>query len=91
MPRTVASSAGSLIVGAAIRRARTESNLTQAQLAERTGGSAPYIANVEAGRENLTIGRLSAIAEALGRDLVVDLLEVERFDISLQPGAERQA
>lgn len=88
MPRTVTSSAGSLVAGAAIRRARAESKLTQAELAGRIGSSAPYVANVEAGRENLTIGRLSAIADALGRDLVVDLPEVERFDISLAPRAE---
>lgn len=87
MPRTTTSSAGSLVVGAAVRRARKDSQLTQAQLADRIGSSAPYVANVEAGRENLTIGRLTAIAEALGRELRVELREVERFGVTLEPTA----
>ena len=56
-------------------------------MADRIGSSAPYVANVEAGRENLTIGRLTAIAEALGRELRVELREVERFGVTLEPTA----
>lgn len=82
------SASGSLIAGAAIRRARTSAGLTQADVARATGTSAPYITNVENGRENLTIGRLTTIAEALGHELRIDLVPVEQFDLDFDDPAE---
>jgi transcriptional regulator with XRE-family HTH domain len=49
-------------------------------VAERLGTSAPYVANLEAGRLNLTLGQLARVAEALGTDLEIALprLTLER-------------
>lgn len=77
MPRTTVSSSGSLAAGAAVRRARQTAGLTQADVARATGASAPYITNVENGRENLTVGKLAMIAEALGHELRIQLVPVE--------------
>jgi transcriptional regulator with XRE-family HTH domain len=69
MPRTATSGVATQQAGAAVRAARREASLTQAQLGRRLGTSGAYIANVEAGRENLTIGQLANIAAALGTGL----------------------
>jgi transcriptional regulator with XRE-family HTH domain len=66
MPRTSHSEVTSKWVGARLRAARTTVGLTQAELARRLDVKPSYVAAVEAGRENLTIGRLAAIASALG-------------------------
>jgi transcriptional regulator with XRE-family HTH domain len=65
MPRTSYSAVYSKWLGDRIRGARLAVGLTQNELARRLEVSGPYIAAVEAGRENLTIGQLAAIAEAL--------------------------
>lgn len=80
MPRTAASDLASRLIGREIRRARVEAGLTQAVVAERLGTSAPYVANLEAGRLNLTLGQLARVAEALGADLEIALprLTLER-------------
>lgn len=66
MPRTATSKVAAQQAGDAIRVARREAGLTQAQLGERLGSSGSYVANVEAGRENLTVGQIANIAAALG-------------------------
>lgn len=48
---------------AAARRAR---NLSQETLAEELGLSPGYLRRVEGGKENLTIGSIAKLAEALG-------------------------
>lgn len=53
-------------VGALIYLARKTKGLTQRELSERLGVSRPSIANIEVGRQNLTLVRLFEIAEALG-------------------------
>ena len=65
MPRTSYSAVYSKWLGGRIREARSAVGITQAELARRLEVSGAYIAAVEAGRENLTIGQLAAIAEAL--------------------------
>jgi transcriptional regulator with XRE-family HTH domain len=40
--------------------------MTQKQLAERLGVNATYITNVEAGRLNLTVGKIAELSDALG-------------------------
>jgi transcriptional regulator with XRE-family HTH domain len=69
MPRTAASQVAARQVGEAIRAARNEAGLTQLRLAEQLGCSGSYVANVEAGRENLTIGQLANFAAAMGTGL----------------------
>lgn len=65
MPRTAASEIHSKLVGRELRHTRKAVGLTQAQVAERLGVSASYVAAVEAGRRNLTLGQLANIANAM--------------------------
>jgi transcriptional regulator with XRE-family HTH domain len=69
MPRTHMSDATSARLGLEVRRARMEEGLTQAELARRMGVKAPYVAGVEAGKRNVTLGQLANIADALHRGL----------------------
>lgn len=69
MPKTAASEITAKRVGAALRAARAEAGMSQRSLGERIGSSGAYIANVEAGRENLTLGQLTNIASGLGAGL----------------------
>ena len=69
MPRTHMSDATSARVGLEVRRTRAELGLSQAELARRMGVKPPYVAGVEAGTRNLTLGQLANIADALGRGL----------------------
>jgi transcriptional regulator with XRE-family HTH domain len=69
MPRTHVSDATAARLGAEVRRARQEQNLTQAELARRMGVKPPYVAGLEAGTRNLTLGQLANLADALGRGL----------------------
>ena len=52
-------------VGERVRTLRQSRGLTQRGLAQRTGLSRPTIANVEAGRQTVTVRHLCALAEAL--------------------------
>lgn len=69
MPRTAASQIAAHQAGEAIRAARLAGGMTQAQLGSQLGSSGSYVANVEAGRENLTVGQLANFAAALGTGL----------------------
>jgi transcriptional regulator with XRE-family HTH domain len=53
-------------VGERVRTFRTARGLTQLRLAGRAGLSRPSLANIEAGRQNLGVRQLCALAEALG-------------------------
>jgi transcriptional regulator with XRE-family HTH domain len=77
MPRTTASEATAQYVGTRIRAARTAAGITQVELARRLEVSPSYITNVEAGRNNLTLGQLTHIADALGAALDVSLTVVD--------------
>jgi transcriptional regulator with XRE-family HTH domain len=62
-------------VGERVRELRVGHGLTQLRLAERSGISRPSIANLEAGRQNVSLRQLCALAAALGvavEDLVVE-------------------
>lgn len=53
-------------IGERVRALRTGRGLTQLRLAERSGISRPSIANVEAGRQNVSLRQLCALAAAFG-------------------------
>jgi transcriptional regulator with XRE-family HTH domain len=94
MPRTHVSDATSTRVGAEVRRARAELDLTQAELARRMGVKPPYIAGIEAGTRNLTLGQLANIADALGRglDIGFPVVAAEYREVTRQrPPAEQAA
>lgn len=62
-------------LGKRLAELRKEQGLTQGQLAERTQYSQQSIAEYEAGRMNIPVGRLASIADALGvctEDLLKD-------------------
>jgi transcriptional regulator with XRE-family HTH domain len=52
-------------VGARVRELRADRGLTQLRLAERSGISRPSVANLEAGRQNVSLRQLCALAFAL--------------------------
>jgi transcriptional regulator with XRE-family HTH domain len=91
MPRTTRSDPTARLVGQAIRDARHQANLTQAQLAQRLQTTSPYVTNVEADRSNLTVGQLASIADALDAVLEVNLrvVEGERLVIRRAESAQR--
>ena len=63
-----------LRIGILIRNARKESNLTQAELAERIGKKRAFISRVENDGANLTIATLLDIVEkGLGKKLSFDI------------------
>jgi len=53
-------------VGERVRELRAARGLTQVRLAQQSGISRPSIANVEAGRQNVSLRQLCALATALG-------------------------
>ncbi|MFI4977995.1 MAG: helix-turn-helix domain-containing protein [Solirubrobacterales bacterium] len=84
MPRTTRSDPTAKQVGQAIRQARHDASLTQAQLAQRLETTTPYVTNVEAGRANLTVGQLASIADALNAVLDINLRVVSEDRIVIQ-------
>lgn len=84
MPRTHASEVAGKIVGQEVRRARLESELSQAELARRLRVSPSYISNLEAGRVNATVGQLANIASAMNVALDVHLRTVPRQPVRLR-------
>ena len=53
-------------VGERVRALRAERGMTQLRLAGRAGISRPSLANIEAGRQNVGVRALCALAKALG-------------------------
>ena len=61
----------------AMVRARTETKLTQAELARRLGTTQSAVARLEAGRVSPSFATLRRYAEATGTRLTVDLVRAE--------------
>lgn len=58
----------------AIIKARQESGLTQAELAERAGTKQSNIARLESGRANPTIEFLQKVVSAMGKKIAVSII-----------------
>jgi transcriptional regulator with XRE-family HTH domain len=71
------------LLGVRVRSRRAQLGLTQHALAARSGFSRPSIANVEAGRQNVTLRQLCAVAGALE----VDVSELVRAGAAGSEGA----
>ncbi|HCG00117.1 MAG TPA: XRE family transcriptional regulator [Chloroflexi bacterium] len=84
MPQTSYSAVQAEKVGARIRSTRQALSLTQAEVARRLGVSPSYVAAVEAGRENLTVGQLANIANAMGAGLDIEFAVPSREYESLR-------
>jgi len=92
MPATASSEITAQAVGEELRRARRELGLTQRELADHLATSQGYVANVEAGRENLTLGKLAQLAGGLGARLTIRVEVVPRAlvkvpDVPVSPAA----
>jgi transcriptional regulator with XRE-family HTH domain len=89
MPRTATSTVAAKVVGQSIRTARQGAGLTQAEVAARMAVNPSYVANLEAGRVNATLGQLAHVAEALGAgfDVAFPKLDTDRIRIR-PPGTE---
>ena len=72
-------------LGDAVRRARLEAGLTIKTLAEKSGLSPRFLSDLEKGRGNISIARLWAVGQALGRPLA-EL--VAPLDAAVQPTAD---
>jgi transcriptional regulator with XRE-family HTH domain len=81
MPRTAVSEIHAKVVGREIKATRSELGLTQAQVAERLGASASYVAAVEAGRHNLTLGQIANIANAMRLGVRVAFVRPDGTDV----------
>jgi XRE family aerobic/anaerobic benzoate catabolism transcriptional regulator len=64
-------------LGRRVRESRTEQKLTLKQLAERSGLSARFLADVEAGQGNISVRRLAELARALGATPAGLLMQAE--------------
>lgn len=64
-------------LGQRVRLLRKQRELTLKELAEATGLSVRFVAQLEAGEGNIAVGRLAAVAAALGIGLVELLADVE--------------
>jgi transcriptional regulator with XRE-family HTH domain len=53
-------------LGQKVRKARLKADLTQEELAEKSGLHRTYIAGIETGRRNISVKNLEKIAKALG-------------------------
>jgi transcriptional regulator with XRE-family HTH domain len=91
MPRTATSAVAAKVVGRNIRAARMQAGLTQAQVAARMAVNPSYIANLEAGRMNATVGQLAHVAEALGAglDVAFPQLDTERITTAVPESQPR--
>ena len=67
-------------LGSRIRNLRTTQRLSQAQLADSAGMSARYLGEVEAGKRNISLGRLNALAVCLSVPLA-ELLNFEEPEV----------
>lgn len=76
-------------VGGLIFKARKAAGLTQVELAERLEVRRSSVANIETGRQNLTLVRLFEIAEAIGVS-VPSLIPTGGVDHRLVAQRERQ-
>jgi transcriptional regulator with XRE-family HTH domain len=76
-------------VGREFARARRELELTQEQLAKRLGVNPSYVAAIETGRVNPTVGQLAHLARALGAQLQITLTIPERARVTLPDMAQQ--
>lgn len=76
-----------MVIGESIKELRARQNLTQAELATKTGISRSYLADVERGRYNPSLDTLSKIADALGT--TIDSLTEKDVSTMVWEGLER--
>src|SRR5438477_11978763 len=60
-------------IGAAVRRLRQRRGMSLKSLAEASGISRSFLASVERGDSDISVGRLAQIAQVLGKDVATVL------------------
>ena len=69
-----------------LANARLQAGLTQKELAEKVGVSQAYIAKLEGGDANPTLGRIGSLLAVLGLSLVTDVTTLSPYsDTSARP------
>ena len=63
-----------------ITTTRNSLNVTQKQLAEKSGISQSNISKIESGNYHPSVSTLKKIADALGKRLIIDFVEREDFE-----------
>jgi len=58
-----------VLFGDNLRQARLKANLSQAEVAVRSGMGQPYISEIETGVRDLTLGTMASVARAVGTDV----------------------
>jgi transcriptional regulator with XRE-family HTH domain len=84
VPRTAVSEIHAKVVGRELRETRHAVGLTQAEVARRLGVSPSYIAAVEAGGRNLTLGQLANIANAMRLGIDVRFVRPDGVPVRVQ-------
>lgn len=87
MPRTAASEIHAKVAGREIRETRHALGLTQVEVAERLGVTPSYIAAVEGGRRNLTLGQLANIANAMRLGVSVSFIRPDGTPVLEAPAS----
>lgn len=72
----------------ALLEVRERRGWTQEELAQRLGVTQSYVAKLESGRENLTLGQLAKVGKALGCRLRIEFVEEETDAASTGPASE---
>lgn len=68
----------SVAVGKIYKQARKEMGLTQQEVADVSGVKRPNIARLESGKHSPTVDMLNRIADSMGMDMEIHLIERER-------------
>ena len=71
------------VLGSAVRQARRDAGLTQAELAAQAGVSRPWLSQLENGKRSVEVGKVLAVLAAL--DLYMD---IGRAQQQRRPGTE---
>ena len=63
-------------LGRRVRQRRLRDSLTLRELSRRAGLSSRFLMDVEAGRGNISVRKLAAVASALGAELTLSLIHI---------------
>jgi len=80
------------LLGSRIRLARIRRNLTQAEIAERTGFSRSTMVDVESGKPGVSIGAIVSVLAALGlQGKLAEALQKDELGEELEMSARKRA
>ena len=71
-----------LAFGTTIRRLRLENDLTQRELAKRSGLDVTYCSGIERGVRNLSLKSLESVAKGLGCSIAETCKDLDKLDLA---------